>query len=56
MTLYYPLENGQGISCENRTLTFQGQTPQQMAAAILDNLSHGAMYLTHDQIIEAVEA
>ena len=46
MTLYYPLENGQGISCENRTLTFQGQTPQQMAAAILDNLSHGAMYLT----------
>ena len=46
MTLYYPLENGQGISCENRTLTFPGQTPQQMTETILDNLSHGAMYLT----------
>ena len=46
MTLYYPLENGQGISCENRTLTFPGQTPQQMANTILENMSHGAMYLT----------
>ncbi len=46
MTLYYPLENGQGISCENRTLTFPGQTPNQMAAEILDNLSQGSMYLT----------
>ena len=46
MTLYYPLENGQGISCENRTLTFPGQTPQQMTEAILENLSHGAMFLT----------
>ncbi len=46
MTLYYPLENGQGISCENRTLTFPGQTPQQMTETILENLSHGAMYLT----------
>ena len=46
VTLYFPLENGQGISCENRTLTFPGQTPQQMAAEILNNLSHGALYLT----------
>jgi hypothetical protein len=46
MTLYYPLENGQGISCENRTLTFSGQTPRQMASAILEAMSHGAMYLT----------
>ena len=46
MTLYYPLEDGQGITCENRTLTFPGQTPQQMALTILENLSHGAMYLT----------
>ena len=46
MTLYYPLENGGGISCENRTLTFSGQTTQQLASAVLDNLSHGAMYLS----------
>ena len=46
MTLYYPLENGEGISCENRTLTFPGQTPQQMTNTVLENLSHGAMYLT----------
>ena len=46
LTLYYPLEGGQGITCENRTLTFDGQTPQQMAITILENLSHGAMYLT----------
>ncbi len=46
LTLYYPLENGQGITCENRTLTFPGQTPQQMTSTILENLSHGALYLT----------
>ncbi|MBQ8074037.1 MAG: GerMN domain-containing protein [Clostridia bacterium] len=46
MTLYYPLENGQGITCENRTLTFPGQTPRQMATTILENLSMGSMYLT----------
>ena len=46
MTLYYPLENGQGITCENRTLNFPGQTPAQMALEILENLSQGSMYLT----------
>ena len=46
MTLYFPLENGMGIQCENRTLTFPGQTPNQMASAILEALSQGSMYLT----------
>ncbi|MBR2823063.1 MAG: GerMN domain-containing protein [Clostridia bacterium] len=46
MTLYFPLDNGQGIICENRTLTFPGQTPGLMASAILEALSQGAMYLT----------
>ena len=46
MTLYYPLENGQGITCENRTLTFPGQSAAQMAATILENLSQGSTYLT----------
>ena len=46
MTLYFPLENGQGITCENRTLTFPGQTARQMASTILENLSMGSMYLT----------
>lgn len=46
MTLYFPLENGQGITCENRTLNFPGQTARQMASTILENLSLGSMYLT----------
>ncbi len=46
VTLYFPLNNGRGIICENRTLTFEGQTPQQMAAKILEALSAGSMYLT----------
>ena len=46
MTLYFPLENGQGITCENRTMTFPGQTPTQMAETILAEMSQGSMYLT----------
>ncbi len=46
VTLYFPLSNGRGIVCENRTVTFDGQTPQQMAAKILETLSNGSMYLT----------
>ena len=46
LTIYYPLENGQGVSCESRTLTFQGQTPAQMTSGILETISNGPMYLT----------
>lgn len=46
MTLYYPLENGQGITCENRTVTMPGQTPGQMAETVLENLSQGTTYVS----------
>ena len=35
-TLYYPMTDGGGIGCENRILTFPGQTPRQLAAGLLD--------------------
>ncbi len=44
--VYFPLEDGQGITCENRTMSFPGQTPQQMACALLDTMSGGSMYLS----------
>ena len=46
LTLYYPLADGRGISCENRTLNFPGQAGKQITEEILNSLSHGAMYLT----------
>ena len=45
-TLYFPLNDGNGIACEKRTITFEGQTPQQMAAGLITALSDGCMYLT----------
>ncbi len=35
VTIYYPLREGQGIGCENRILTFEGQTPHQLASGLL---------------------
>ena len=35
-TLYYPMTDGKGIGCENRILTFPGQTTQQLAAGLLN--------------------
>ena len=46
VTVYFPLEDGQGITCENRMLSFEGQTPQQMTGTILETMSGGSMYLT----------
>ena len=46
MSVYYPLENGAGISCESRTMNFEGQTPQQMTRAILATMNAGSMYLS----------
>jgi len=34
-TLYDPLTDGVGIICENRILTFPGQTPEQLAMGLL---------------------
>ncbi len=38
-TIYYPLTEGRGISCESRMMTFPGQTPNQMAEALLAAMS-----------------
>ena len=38
-TLYYPLREARGIGCATRLVTFQGQTPQQLAANLLAELS-----------------
>ena len=37
-TLYYPLEEAQGIGCETRILNFEGQTPQQLASGLIKEL------------------
>ena len=37
-TLYYPLEEAQGIGCETRILNFEGQTPQQLASGLTAEL------------------
>ncbi len=43
-TLYFPLADGSGVIPEVRTLTFPGQTPQQLAAVLMTALSDGAQY------------
>lgn len=45
-TLYFPLEDGAGIACETRTLTFPGQSPSQLAEGLITALSGGAQYLS----------
>ena len=45
-TLYFPLADGSGVIPEVRTLTFPGQTPQQLAAVLMTALSDGAQYVS----------
>ena len=45
-TLYYPAMVGNGILPEVRTVSFEGQTPAQMAKALIAELSQGAQLLT----------
>ena len=46
VTLYFPLENGEGMVCETADIAFDGQTPQQMAARILEVMSAGSREVT----------
>ena len=39
--LYFPLEDGSGLTCEVRQLSFDGQNVQQLAYGLLDALSAG---------------
>lgn len=38
-TLYYPLADGRGIGCTTRLVTFDGQTPQQLAMGLIAAMS-----------------
>ena len=38
-TLYYPLSDGRGISCATRLVSFEGQTPQQLAMGLINAIS-----------------
>ena len=42
--LYFPLSDGSGVIPETHTLSFPGQTPQQLAEVLLSALSSGAQY------------
>ena len=44
-TLYFPARQGTGILPEVRSVSFEGQTPVQMVAGLLQELSRGAEYL-----------
>ena len=38
-TIYYPLAEGQGIACESRRITFEGQTTGVLSSTLLDAMS-----------------
>ena len=38
-TLYYPLADGRGIACATRLVSFEGQTPQQLAMGLINAVS-----------------
>lgn len=44
-TLYFPLADRSGVAAETRTLTFAGQSADQLAEGLLTALSAGAQYL-----------
>lgn len=44
-TLYFPLADRSGVAAETRTLTFSGQSADQLAEGLLNALSAGAQYL-----------
>lgn len=39
-TLYYPLADGRGIACATRLVSFEGQTPQQLAMGLINAVSN----------------
>lgn len=39
--LYFPLSSGDGIVCEARTLSFPGQSPEQLTLGLMDALAAG---------------
>lgn len=49
-TLYYPLPDSRGMACTIRMLTFEGQTPQQLASGLIDAVSDVRRGLAGGQI------
>lgn len=45
-TLYFPLADGTGVVAETRNLSFDGQSPAQLASGLLAALSAGPQYLS----------
>lgn len=56
VTLYFPLADGAGVYPETRTLTFPGQTPQQLAAGLITALSAGSQYNTGAAVMPDIGA
>ena len=43
--LYFPLKDGSGTACESRSITFEGQSAQQLCAGLTEALSAGSLYV-----------
>lgn len=48
-TLYYPLLDGRGISCATRMVSFEGQTPGQLAMGLIRSVSETRRSLSGGQ-------
>ena len=54
-TVYYPLADGRGIGCECQTLTFPGQTPDQLAETMITALNDTMKRRCGDEKLPALE-
>lgn len=45
-TVYYPLPEGQGIACESRRISFEGQTTGALSSALVDAISETVLSRT----------
>ena len=67
-TIYRPLEDGRGIACESRRISFSGQTTSQLSSALLDSLSESVKsrlssagvpdlweYMVHEPVVSEME-
>ncbi len=48
-TLYYPLPDSRGVACTIRTVSFEGQTPRQLAMGLIDAVSNVRRSMTGGQ-------
>ena len=55
-TLYYPLPDSRGMACTLRMVTFSGQTPQQLAAGLIDAVSDVRRGLAGGQVFPELKS